>query len=224
MKKKFLTTPIFLLAIILAGCNSVSQPTEVNQDKIDTAVNESEITKPENKNLDKILEGQEDLISKYDKVLIKTNFGDIKIKFYNEESPKTINNFLNLAKNGFYDGIKFHRVIKDFMIQGGDPNSKDNDWSDDGTGDPGYKFEDEINKNKLVRGSLAMANAGPNTNGSQFFIVTADATPWLDGKHTNFGYVVEGMDVVDKIEQVNTNANDHPTTDVIIESIELIEK
>ena len=108
------------------------------------------------------------------------------------------------------------------MIQGGDPNSKDDDWSNDGIGGPGYKFEDEFNNHKLVAGSLAMANAGPNTNGSQFFIVTAKETPWLDGKHTNFGYVVDGMDVVKKIEALPTNQNDHPTTDATIESIELV--
>ncbi|MFH1188026.1 MAG: peptidylprolyl isomerase [bacterium] len=205
---------------------------EVN-DKIEDATNKAQDTANELKNeitnkvMDKIqsiLDGQDDLVSKYDQALIKTNLGDIKVKFYNEESPKTVNNFLSLAKEGFYSGTKFHRVKKDFMIQGGDPNTKDDDWSNDGTGGPGYKFEDEFNANKLVKGSFAMANAGPNTNGSQFFIVTADVTPWLDGHHTNFGYVTEGMDVVDKIENVKTNSNDHPTTDVTIESIDLIGK
>ena len=129
---------------------------------------------------------------------------------------------MNLAQKGFYDGTKFHRVIADFMIQGGDPNSKDDDWSNDGMGGPGYKFKDEINTHKLVKGSLAMANSGPNTNGSQFFIVTAPATNWLDGRHTNFGSVVEGMDVVLKIEAVKVNENDHPIEDVVINSIELI--
>ncbi len=156
--------------------------------------------------------------------VIKTNLGDIKVSFYGTESPITVNNFLNLAKSGFYNGTKFHRVIKDFMIQGGDPNSKDDDWSNDGTGGPGYKFQDEFNSHKLVRGSLAMANSGADTNGSQFFIVTAEATPWLDGKHTNFGEVVEGMDVVDKIEGVEKNENDHPLSDVIVENVELVEK
>lgn len=164
----------------------------------------------------------EDLISKYSGAIIKTNFGNIKVKLYNKESPKTVNNFLNLAGMDFYNQTKFHRVIKDFMIQGGDPNSRDDDWSNDGTGGPGYKFEDEINNKKLVKGSLAMANSGPNTNGSQFFIVTSQATPWLDGKHTNFGEVTEGIDVVDKIENVSKDNRDHPTQDVIIESIELI--
>ncbi|MCK4744749.1 peptidylprolyl isomerase [Candidatus Parcubacteria bacterium] len=164
----------------------------------------------------------EDLVKEYSSVILKTNFGDIKISLYGKESPITVNNFLTLAKKGFYDNTKFHRVIKNFMIQGGDPNSKDGDWSNDGTGGPGYKFEDEINSHKLVRGSLAMANSGPNTNGSQFFIVTAETTAWLDGKHTNFGYVSEGMNIVEKIESVEKNKNDHPTVDVIINKIELI--
>jgi peptidyl-prolyl cis-trans isomerase B (cyclophilin B) len=136
----------------------------------------------------------------------------------------TVNNFLRLAAENFYDGTKFHRVIKDFMIQGGDPNSKDDDGSNDGMGGPGYKFNDEFNSHKLVKGSLAMANSGPNTNGSQFFIVTAETTPWLDGKHTNFGQVVSGMDVVEKIENVDKNQNDHPTKDVILESIKFLAK
>lgn len=162
------------------------------------------------------------LVSQYSQAVLKTNLGNITVKFYGSESPKTVENFLKLAQTGFYDGVRFHRVMKDFMIQGGDPNSKDDDWSNDGIGGPGYKFEDEFNNHKLVVGSLAMANAGPNTNGSQFFIVTAQETPWLDGKHTNFGYVVDGMDVVKKIEALPTNQNDHPTTDATIESIELV--
>lgn len=153
--------------------------------------------------------------------VIKTNLGDIKIELYAKDSPNTVKNFTDLAEKGFYNDTKFHRVIKNFMIQGGDPNSKDDDWSNDGTGGPGYTFADEFNDHKLVRGSLAMANAGPNTNGSQFFIVTTAATPWLDGKHTNFGQVIEGMDVVDKIEAVSVNANDHPTSDVIVKSVEI---
>lgn len=162
-----------------------------------------------------------DLAKEYNGVVMKTNMGDIKIKLYTKESPLTVNNFLNLAQKGFYDGTKFHRVISNFMIQGGDPNSKDDNWADDGTGGPGYKFPDEFNDKKLVKGSLAMANSGPNTNGSQFFIVTAEATPWLDGKHTNFGEVVSGLDVVMAIEAVKTNERDHPLKDVTINSIEL---
>ena len=163
-----------------------------------------------------------DYVEKYDGAVIKTNYGDVKVKFYNQDSPVTVNNFLKLSAEKFYDGTKFHRVIKDFMIQGGDPNSKDDDWSNDGTGGPDYTFADEFNKNPLVKGSLAMANSGPNTNGSQFFIVTAAATPWLDGKHTNFGEVVEGMDVVDKISQAQVNENDHPLEDVTVIGIELL--
>ena len=163
----------------------------------------------------------ENLAEQYDGAIIKTNLGDITVKFYVQESPITVNNFLNLAKAGFYNDTKFHRVIKDFMIQGGDPLSKDDDWSNDGTGGPGYQFQDEFNQHKLVKGSLAMANSGPNTNGSQFFIVTAEATSWLDGKHTNFGYVTGGIDIVEKIEKVSVNENAHPTEDVIVNSIEL---
>ncbi len=165
---------------------------------------------------------QPDLLKEYSQAVIKTNHGDIKVKFYSNDAPLSVNNFLYLAKEGFYSGIKFHRVIKDFMIQGGDPLSKGADTSVWGTGGPGYQFKDEINSHKLVAGSLAMANAGPGTNGSQFFIVTAPETPWLDGHHTNFGEVVSGMDVVKKIEAVATGANDRPVQDVVINSVELI--
>lgn len=150
--------------------------------------------------------------------IISTNLGDITIEFY-PESPNTVANFVKLARADFYDGVRFHRVIKGFMLQTGDPNSKDDDWSNDGIGGPGYSFADEINQHKLVRGSVAMANAGPDTNGSQFFIVTAPATPWLDGKHTNFGYVSKGLDVIDKIETAQTNENDHPLQNITINKI-----
>lgn len=161
---------------------------------------------------------------KYKGAVLKTNMGDITVKFYGSQSPKTVANFVKLSKNNFYNNVTFHRVIKDFMIQTGDPNSKDDDWSNDGMGGPGYSFQDEINNQKLVEGSLAMANAGPNTNGSQFFIVTAKATEWLDGKHTNFGEVTKGLEVVKKIENVKVNQNDHPLENVTIEKIELLEK
>ncbi len=154
--------------------------------------------------------------------IMKTNFGEISLELFTEDAPQTVANFIKLANEGFYDGTKFHRVIKDFMIQGGDPLSKDDDWSNDGMGGPGYTFKDEINSHKLVKGTLAMANSGPDTNGSQFFIVTADATPWLDGHHTVFGRVTGGMDTVTKIENVATNANDHPTEDVVVESIKIV--
>src|SRR5881398_2665661 len=130
--------------------------------------------------------------------VMHTNHGDITLELFDEDAPKTVANFKELAGNGFYDGVIFHRVIKDFMIQGGDPTGT-------GMGGPGYQFEDEINEHKIVRGALAMANAGPNTNGSQFFIVTTDAAPWLDGLHTVFGRVTSGMDVVNAISQVDTD-------------------
>lgn len=157
-------------------------------------------------------------------VTLKTNLGDIKLELFDKDAPKTVANFIKLSKEGFYNGTRFHRVIKDFMIQGGDPNSKDDNWSNDGMGDPGYKFEDEFNSNKLVRGVLAMANAGPNTNGSQFFIVTAQETPWLDGKHTAFGRVIEGMDIVDKIESLKTYENDNPRGAATVGSVTVEEK
>ena len=147
---------------------------------------------------------------------IETNMGTIRFELLEDESPKTAENFRLLAEKGFYDGVIFHRVIKGFMIQGGDPTGT-------GTGGPGYTFEDEINDHKIVRGALAMANAGPNTNGSQFFIVTTDAAPWLDGKHTVFGQVVSGMDAVDSIEGTETGARDKPVDDVVIERVELSE-
>ena len=143
---------------------------------------------------------------------MSTNHGDITIELFDEDAPKTVQNFKDLAEKGFYDGLGFHRIIKDFMIQGGCPNGT-------GTGGPGYTFEDEINSHKLVRGSLAMANAGPNTNGSQFFIVTLEATPWLDGKHTVFGQVTDGMDVVDKLEGLPTDGRDKPREDARIETL-----
>jgi cyclophilin family peptidyl-prolyl cis-trans isomerase len=143
---------------------------------------------------------------------MQTNHGTIELELFDEDAPKTVENFTKLAKDGFYDGVIFHRVIEDFMIQGGDPTGT-------GSGGPGYQFEDEFNDHKVVRGALAMANAGPNTNGSQFFIVTAEATPWLDGKHTVFGQVTSGMDVVDAIEQVDKGPGDRPKEDVRIESV-----
>ena len=145
---------------------------------------------------------------------MSTNHGDITIELFDEDAPKTVENFKKLAADGFYDGLIFHRIIKDFMIQGGCPQGT-------GTGGPGYTFEDEINQHKLVRGSLAMANAGPNTNGSQFFIVTLEATPWLDGKHTVFGQVTSGQDVVDRISGVDRDARDRPLTPVTIETVEI---
>src|ERR1700688_5178299 len=145
---------------------------------------------------------------------MQTTEGPIVFELFDEEAPKTVENFRKLASDGFYDGLTFHRIIKDFMIQGGCPLGT-------GTGGPGYTFEDEINPHKIVRGALAMANAGPDTNGSQFFIVTADACPWLDGKHTVFGRVTGGMDVINAISALDTDARDRPRQDVVIERVEL---
>jgi cyclophilin family peptidyl-prolyl cis-trans isomerase len=146
--------------------------------------------------------------------IMKTTEGDIVFELFDEDAPKTVSNFKQLASQGFYDGLIFHRVIEDFMIQGGCPQGT-------GTGGPGYTFEDEINQHKVVRGALAMANAGPNTNGSQFFIVTTEEAPWLDGKHTVFGEVRGGMDVVDRIGTTRTDGRDKPVDDIKINAIEL---
>jgi cyclophilin family peptidyl-prolyl cis-trans isomerase len=145
---------------------------------------------------------------------LHTNHGAISLELFDDDAPKTVDNFVKLARDGFYDGVIFHRVIPDFMIQGGDPTGT-------GRGGPGYQFEDEANDHRVVRGALAMANAGPDTNGSQFFIVTAGAAPWLDGKHTVFGRVTDGMDVADRISQVDRDAQDRPQDDVVIERVEL---
>jgi peptidyl-prolyl cis-trans isomerase B (cyclophilin B) len=143
-----------------------------------------------------------------------TNHGPIVLELFDGEAPKTVENFRKLSGDGYYDGLTFHRVIRDFMIQGGCPQGT-------GTGGPGYEFEDEINEHKIVRGALAMANRGPDTNGSQFFIVTTEAAPWLDGKHTVFGRVDAGMEAVDGIESVETGQGDRPVEPVVIERMEL---
>jgi cyclophilin family peptidyl-prolyl cis-trans isomerase len=145
---------------------------------------------------------------------LRTTEGVIVLELFDKDAPETVANFRKLASEGFYDGLTFHRIIKDFMVQAGCPRGN-------GTGGPGYEFDDEINDHKLVRGSLAMANAGPDTNGSQFFIVTADETPWLDGKHTVFGEVVGGEDVLDRLNEVPTAGADKPVTPVYISSIDL---
>jgi len=146
---------------------------------------------------------------------LHTNHGEIAVEFFDADAPKTVANFRKLASDGFYDGLTFHRIIPDFMIQGGCPEGT-------GTGGPGYTFEDEFNDNKVVRGALAMANAGPDTNGSQFFIVTKQSADWLDGKHTVFGKVTEGMDAVDSIEGTPTGGGDKPVEPVVIERVELV--
>ena len=150
------------------------------------------------------------------KATMKTSEGDITLELYDEDAPNTVANFVKLGKAGFYDGLNFHRIIPDFMIQGGCPEGT-------GTGGPGYTFDDEFNRHKVERGALAMANAGPNTNGSQFFLVTTDAAPWLDGKHTVFGQVTAGMDVVDAIEGAQTDARDRPVEPLGIVSVTITE-
>jgi len=145
---------------------------------------------------------------------IHTNHGAIELELYDEDAPKTVENFVSLARDGFYDGVVFHRVIPDFMVQGGDPTGT-------GSGGPGYQFEDEFNEHPVARGALAMANAGPDTNGSQFFVVTADACPWLDGKHTVFGRVTAGMDVVDRISELPRDGSDKPLEPATMERVEV---
>tara|TARA_Y100000310_G_scaffold345608_1_gene467238 strand:- start:9289 stop:9945 length:657 start_codon:yes stop_codon:yes gene_type:complete len=217
MKKLLIFSSLGLLA--LAGCTQSTNTnvnTAVSNENTNQAVTNTN-TNSTNTNTNTTM--TDDSITQ---AVLKTNLGNITLEFYSEDSPKTVENFLKLAKDGFYDGTKFHRVIKDFMIQGGDPLSKDDvnkaRW---GTGGPGYQFADEFNSHKLVKGSLAMANSGPNTNGSQFFIVTADSTPWLDGKHTNFGWVTSGLEIVEQIQATAVDPSDKPLENVIIESIEL---
>jgi cyclophilin family peptidyl-prolyl cis-trans isomerase len=147
--------------------------------------------------------------------MLTTSEGTIEVELFPEEAPKTVENFRKLAADGYYDGLTFHRVIPDFMIQGGCPRG-------DGTGGPGYTFEDEFNEHPVARGYLAMANSGPDTNGSQFFVVTADACPWLDGKHTVFGRITSGQDVADRIAQVERDERDRPLEPVLLESVALI--
>jgi cyclophilin family peptidyl-prolyl cis-trans isomerase len=156
------------------------------------------------------------MVTGMSKATMNTSKGAVEIELFDADAPKTVQSFQKLARDGFYDGLIFHRVIKDFMIQGGCPLGT-------GTGGPGYAFEDEINAHKVVRGALAMANAGPNTNGSQFFIVTTEAAPWLDGKHTVFGQVTAGMEVVDQIESVETDPLDKPLEPVTVESVSISE-
>jgi cyclophilin family peptidyl-prolyl cis-trans isomerase len=146
--------------------------------------------------------------------IMQTSEGAIELELFPDEAPKTVENFTKLASDGYYDGLTFHRVIPDFMIQGGCPRG-------DGTGGPGYTFEDEFNDHPVARGYLAMANAGPDTNGSQFFIVTADACPWLDGKHTVFGRITSGQEVADAISQVERDERDRPLEPVVLESVQL---
>lgn len=155
------------------------------------------------------------------KAVIKTSMGDIEVDLFEKETPKTVENFVSLSKKGFYNGLTFHRIVKTFVIQGGDPKG-------DGTGGPGYKFNDEITERKFTKYSLAMANAGPNTNGSQFFITLGSIQDSnlrnLDGKYTLFGVVTSGKNVVDSIGDVQTDIGDKPLSPVLIETITIIEE
>lgn len=228
-KKAWLLSSTLVLAVfILAGCGTKQKTYSFNESsagstdrKLLSSTEETNEINQQNMNVPNEINLA--LAEQYSGVVIVTNLGEIEVEFY-EENPITAANFLTLAQGGFYDNTIFHRVIKDFMIQGGDPNSKNADRATHGMGGPGYSFADEINNRPLVKGSLAMANSGPSTNGSQFFIVTAESTPWLDGKHTNFGEVVSGMEIVDKIEALQTDERDNPVQSVKIERVELKEK
>ena len=218
---KHIILSLFVLAL-LTGCSHEGKQLLKKTESTDT-FNYSEVEEQIN-NLEKETmdtQANDEVV----KVIMKTSMGDITLELFKGVAPKTVQNFLDLAQKDFYDGILFHRVIPEFMIQAGDPNTKTDpkNWNTHGTGGPGYKFADEFNDIPLVQGSLAMANAGPNTNGSQFFIVTAGATPWLDGRHTNFGRVIDGMDVVLEIQNVEANDNDHPLKDVVIEDVVIVE-
>jgi cyclophilin family peptidyl-prolyl cis-trans isomerase len=216
MKKTPVILSILAAALALSACSSPdNQKTPVSSDTgAQTAsltdslpVSDNQKTPTTVEYTDRTIKGQQDLLATNKTATLKTSAGDIEVKLYND-TPLSANNFLNLANAGFYNGTKFHRIIKDFMIQGGDPLTKAGDASVYGTGGPGYEFKNETSSHKLVVGSLAMANAGPDTNGSQFFIVTATSTPSLDGNYTNFGEVVKGMDVVRKIENSPVTASD----------------
>lgn len=221
MKKIFLILISVFLVFYTIGCSKenkipvsdkeIENQQEANQETI-TNKNEEPVQPKEDKQMSSAPEMQIETNKQYF-ALLDTNMGKIKIKFFPKEAPKTVNNFVTIAKKGLYDETIFHRVIKDFMIQCGDLGSAIS-----------YTFEDEINSKKLVRGIVAMANGGPNTNTSQFFIVTTQSTPWLDGKHTAFGEVVEGMDTVDKIESVQTVPGDRPASEVKINKVTIEEK
>lgn len=226
-------------------------PVVVDDTETETAVEDGsvarELTEEEKASIATLMETAKDNPTE---VLMSTSLGDITIELFPNVAPGTVDNFLTLAGEGFYDGIAFHRVIESFMIQGGDPNSKDDDPANDGQGGPGYSFNDEINPHALglsvdaiaalersgyefaidipslpmVRGVLAMANSGANTNGSQFFIVTQQDQTQLNGKHTVFGEVISGMDIVATIAAVDVeDGSDRPIVPVLIESISVVE-
>lgn len=232
--KKYVNEPYDPIINPEGNIMKINDPAKANQ-KTSENPNKAEAPAPD-KNMNQAMPGNAnnsgnispELVKKYDGAVLKTNLGDIEIKFYSEDAPNTVGNFLSLAAENFYDGTKFHRVIKGFMIQGGDPLSKDSDPTNDGTGGPGYTIPAEIG-HKNTRGTIATARLGDKVNpkkdssGSQFYINTVNNTS-LDGEYTVFGEVVNGMDVVEKIENVKTGANDRPAEDVIIESIKLLEK
>lgn len=207
---KFLI-PLFVLAL-LVGCTKTETPVTDNYDQTPPTSEHTMMNEPTpNDNQPVGFDGK--LLTGIHTVTFKTSKGDVTVEMDADKAPKTVTNFIVLAQMGFYNGLTFHRVIPDFMIQGGDPNGN-------GTGGGsifGPTFEDEINDQKLVRGVIAMANRGPDTNGSQFFIVTAEATPWLDGRHTVFGRVTEGMDIVDAISNVPTDGHDMPTEPITMD-------
>jgi len=205
MKKYINPSAIFYIVLLVAIVLLIGYASGSNPSAKTGANNEVKIIKvmSENKQL----------------VTIETSLGNISLELYADKAPKTVENFVKLAGSNFFDGTKFHRVIKGFMIQGGDPYTKGNDNTVYGTGGPGYKFADEPNDLPMAAGMIAMANSGPNTNGSQFFIITASSTPWLVGKHTVFGKVTSGMDIVTKIENTPVNENDLPTTAVIVNKV-----
>ena len=246
MKKITLFSLAILALLFFAGCGQTNSQTQKQTKEESPAENNSKLAKElennssetsqtQNNSKQKTMQQEQNITSvetpfleKYQGAILKTNLGDIELELFPEQAPLTVNNFYKLSEEKFYDKTKFHRVIKNFMIQGGDPNSKDDDWSDDGIGGPGYTIPAEINlKNK--KGTIATARQGDNVNpdknssGSQFYINTVDNTS-LDEEYTVFGQVKSGMDTVTKIENVQINASDHPTQDVIIETVELIEK
>ena len=206
-----------IVLILLISCGG---STETSNETTVTTTTETTTTLGEN--MDKTYTQPHEMTinnSKSYTAIIKTSLGDMKVEFFTNDAPMTVNNFINLAQDGYYDGVIFHRVISDFMIQGGDPSGT-------GHGDygkyPGYQFQDELNNQiPYSKGILAMANSGPNTNGSQFFIMHVDYP--LPYNYTIFGKVVEGLDVIDIIATVETGAGDKPTSDVIIETVEISE-
>lgn len=249
MKKAALILSVLISVILISACsqkeekkdtisNPITDPGGYTQDMVNLNKNmqkniQDSVDKENQKLEDALNETEtgssgaaESLSKKYTAAVISTNYGDIKINFDAANAPKTVENFLKLAKEGFYDGTKFHRVIKSFMIQGGDPLSKDDSMKSRwGTGGPGYQFSDELKgTEKYTQGTLAMANSGPNTNGSQFFIVTASPNYPLQPNYTVFAHVESGMDTALKIENVKTETSDRPVENVVIKSVKVMEK